>query len=234
MATMIYFSMQQMQALLSIKLIGYQLMVYILQEQNYPSLMINLADSQVKNHHRHLTTMDLHQYFRFHTLKNTTHFKTVSQPTVTIFPAGSTPKAIGNVTTINHHTSNKSPVLRLDNFFDAAHMDITYGDLVSPRGIKFALIVVDYKSRYTYVLPLRNCQSSMIIQALQQLKLMAGKLPKTLYTDFDPKLLSSTVLFYCAESNYMIIAAPADQQNPNSLVKTYLAISVCHGQSLYQ
>ena len=64
-------------------------------------------------------------------------------------------------------------------------MDIAYGDVVAPVGIKFALIVVDRKTRYAYVLPLRNCQSSTIVQALQQLHLVAGKLSTTPYTDFD-------------------------------------------------
>ena len=51
-----------------------------------------------KNYHRHLATIDLHQYLGFRTLKNLTHFKTIfSQPTVTIIPAGSTPVALGDV-----------------------------------------------------------------------------------------------------------------------------------------
>ena len=75
--------------------------------------------------------------------------------------------AIGDVTTINRHTNNKSPVARPEKFFDAAHMDIAYGDVVAPGGIKFAFIVVDRKTRYAYVLPIRNCQSSTIVQSLQ-------------------------------------------------------------------
>ena len=168
-----------------------------------------------KNHHRRLTTVDLHRYFGFRTLKTLSHFKVVALPNVTIIPAGDNPMEIGDVTTIHRTTSNKSPVPRPTAFFDAAHMDIAYGDVVAPGGIKFALIIVDRKTRYTYVLPLKNCQSQSIITALTQLKIMAGKLPTSLYTDFDSKLLSSSVLTFCAQHNTMIIAAPSEQQNQN-------------------
>ena len=48
---------------------------------------------------------------------------------------------------------------------------------------------------------------------------MAGKLPTSLYTDFDSKLLSSSVLTFCAQHNTMVIAAPSEQQNQNGLVE---------------
>ncbi len=35
-------------------------------------------------------------------------------------------------------------------------MDITYGDTVAPGGIKFALLIVDRKTRYNFVLPLTD------------------------------------------------------------------------------
>ena len=63
-------------------------------------------------------------------------------------------------------------------------MDITYGDTVAPGGTTFALAIVDRKTRYNYV---------FIIATLQQLKVSARKLHRTLYTDFDPKLLSHKV-----------------------------------------
>ena len=116
-----------------------------------------------KSHHRKFTTIDLHKYFGFRTLKNLSHFKTVALPNVTIIPAGDHPMELGDVSTIKRHTSNKLPVPRPNYFFDAAHMDIAYGDVVAPGGIKFSLIIVARKTRNTYVLPLKNCQSQSII-----------------------------------------------------------------------
>ena len=75
----------------------------------------------------------------------------------------------GNFTTIHRHKSNKEAVARPKHFFDIAHMDITYGNTVAPGGIKFALLVVDCKTRYNFVLPLTDCKSATIIKALQKL-----------------------------------------------------------------
>ena len=77
-----------------------------------------------KDHYKRITTVDLHQYFGFRTLKNIEHFKTVSLPTVTLIPAGTPPMSIGDITTVNRHTSNKTPVSHPTKFFDAAHIDI--------------------------------------------------------------------------------------------------------------
>ena len=105
-------------------------------------------------------------------------------------------------------------------------MDIAYGDTVAPGGIKFALIIVDRKTRYNYVFPLTDCKSTTIIATLQLLKVSAGKLPRLLYTDFDPKLLSKKVTTWYNSQNGMILAAPPEQQDQNGLVKrTWQTIS---------
>ena len=105
-------------------------------------------------------------------------------------------------------------------------MDITYGDTVAPGGIKFALLIVDRKTRYNFILPLTNCKSTTIISALQKLKTMAGKLPRILYTDFDPKLLSSTVTTWYHKNMGIILAAPPEQQQQNGLAeRTWRTIS---------
>ncbi len=58
-----------------------------------------------------------------------------------------------------------------------------------------------------------------IIHSLQQLKVMAGKLPKVLYTDFDTKLLSKQIVNWYAGNNGAIFAAPPEQQHQNGLVE---------------
>ncbi len=64
-------------------------------------------------------------------------------------------------------------------------MDIAYGDTVAPWATKFALVKKDRKTRYNYDFPLTDCKNTTIMVTLQQLKVSAGKLPQTLYTDFD-------------------------------------------------
>ena len=78
---------------------------------------------------------------------------------MTLVDAGEIPLSHGDFTTIQRHRSNKTEVVRPKHFFDIAHMDITYGDTVAPGGIKFALIIVDHKTRYNFVLLLSNAVS---------------------------------------------------------------------------
>ena len=98
-------------------------------------------------------------------------------------------------------------------------MDIAYGDTVAPGGVKFAPILVDRKTRYTFVYPLTDCKSMTITDTLKQIKVVAGKLPRKLYTDFDPKLLSKKITTWYTNHNNIILAAPPEQQYQNGLVK---------------
>ena len=138
---------------------------------------------------RKITNIDIHKYLGFRTLKTLKPFCTVAQPNVTFVEVGELPITHGDLTTIHRYKSNKHEVSRPKHFFDIAHMDITYGDTIAPGGIKYALIIVDRKTRYNFVLPLTDCKGHSIINSLQKLKVMAGKLPRIMYKDFDPKLL---------------------------------------------
>ena len=142
---------------------------------------------------RRISNIDIHKYMGFRTLKILKSFQEVSQNTVTFINTGKIPKDIGNYTTIKKHTHNKNTVQQPHHFFDVAHIDIAYGDTVAPGALKFALMVVDRKTRYNYCLPLTDCKSTTITNKLQKLKVIAGKVPKLIYTDIDPKLLSKTV-----------------------------------------
>ena len=48
---------------------------------------------------------------------------------------------------------------------------------------------------------------------------MARKLPRIMYTDFDPKLLSKTVTSWYNKNMGMILAAPPEQQQQNGLAE---------------
>ena len=105
-------------------------------------------------------------------------------------------------------------------------MDITYGDTITPGGIQFALLIVDHKTRYNFILPLQDCKSASIITALQKLKTMAARLPQVMYTDFDPKLLSKMVTSWYNKQMGIILAAPPEQQQQNGLAeRTWRTIS---------
>ena len=87
-------------------------------------------------------------------------------------------------------------------------------------------MVVDRKTQYNYCLLLTDCKSTTITIALQKLKVLAGKLPKLIYTDFDPKLLSKKITTWLQKYDTMLLAAPPEQQHQNSLVeRTWQTIS---------
>ncbi len=61
---------------------------------------------------------------------------------------------------------------------------------------------------------------------IQQLKSMAGTLPRILYTDFDPKILSTNITEWYTSHDGIILVAPPEQQHQNGLVeRTWQTIS---------
>lgn len=70
---------------------------------------------------------------------------------------------------------------------------------------------MDLKTKYTFVLPLTDCKCTTITSSLQQLKIMAGKIPKILCTDYDPKLLSNKVNTWYETDDDIILLVPPDQ-----------------------
>ena len=113
-----------------------------------------------------MSNIDIQKYFGFRTLKDLKPFQQVAQNTDTLINAGEIPLEHSNFTTIirnQHH--NKNQVIWPNNFFDVARMDIAYGDTVAPGGLKFALAVVDRKTRYDYFfhLPTVKVQLSLLL-----------------------------------------------------------------------
>ncbi len=100
-----------------------------------------------KQIHREITNIDIHKYMGFCTLKSLKPFQVVSKNNISLVNAGEIPLQHGNFATMHCHRSNKDAVTHPSHFFDVTHMDITYGNTVAPGGIKFALLIVDRKTR---------------------------------------------------------------------------------------
>ena len=143
----------------------------------------------------------------------------MSKPTVTIVDAGDIPLEIGAVSTLYKTNRNASPVERSTSYFNVAHMDIANGNIITHVGIKYALIIVDRQTRFTYTLPLKNCKGESIIVTLKHLKYMPDKLPLRFFTDFYTKILCEAVITFLADNNSLLLVAPLDQQHQNGLVE---------------
>ena len=125
---------------------------------------------------------------------------------------------IGAQSQISSHRRNTTPVERPSDPFEVAHMDIGFGDSVAPGGVKYALLIVDRFSRKGDILGLKDVKGASIKSQLIQYKLNnGGRLPRLLYTDFDPKLISGEAKTYLAEQGTVVRAAPPRRQHQNGL-----------------
>ena len=94
----------------------------------------------------------------------------------------------GEIATIRskNRNKNKSPLPK--NFSDVWHMDIVYGPCTAIGGIKYALLLIDKKTRKCYIYGLTNMKGS-IKEALQKFVTDVQIPPKLIRTDFDKRLM---------------------------------------------
>ena len=64
-----------------------------------------------------------------------------------------------------------------------------YCDCVALGGFRYALLVVDVATRYSWMDGLLSLTSSHIVDALEAFRADAGAMPRKFHTDFDKKLI---------------------------------------------
>ena len=184
-----------------------------------PKLQPHHKPNPSQQNSRCITNHELHRYIGYCNLQNMDDFKQAIQNTITIVNVGELPKGISLYTTIKCHKHNTNLIPHPSQFFDVVHIDIGYGDTIVPGGFKFCLLIVDCKTRYSFIFGLKDTKASSIITALRKLHATTGMFPKQIYTDFDSKLLSSPVLTYCTKLHCQLHSCPEGQQNQNGLVE---------------
>ena len=152
-------------------------------------------------------------------LKNWTDINDIALPTISISTSGILPLELGDVVNLKAARKNKQPVPRPPNFFDIVHVDLAYGDCVSIGGTRYALIIVDRATRYTWMFGLKSLAQEEIIKAFVKLQLTFGSLLRRLYTAFDHRLLSGQTELYLNQRGCNIPGAPASRQHQNGLVE---------------
>jgi hypothetical protein len=166
------------------------------------------------------TTFDslhLHRIFGCRRFKNQTHITAASQ-NATLIRCGEMPSTIGDYTTINNPAKGK-PLTKRRKYLNKVHMDIVFGDCVALGGFRYALVLVDVATRFTWVYGLTSLSSTDIIGALLQFRIAAGAMPKEFHSDFDRKLIGGQTLRWIQENHGSIKAAPARRQSSNGLVE---------------
>ena len=97
-------------------------------------------------------------------------------------------------------------------------MDIVYGPCVAISGIKYALLLIDKKTRKCHIYGLKDLKES-ITDALSQFLLDAQVPPKVIRTDFDKKLMGGAAKRLLRSKNIRVEAAPPKRQHQNGLVE---------------
>ena len=147
------------------------------------------------------------------------YFDQVSTPNVTIDSIAKSEILVdGETATLKSKKKNKTPGNLPKHFSDVWHMDIVYGPCAAIGGIKYALLLIDKKTRKCYIYGLTNMKIS-IKNALQKFVNDVQVKPKLIRTDFDKRLMGGAARQYLDEQKIRVEAAPPKRQHQNGLVE---------------
>jgi transposase InsO family protein len=98
-------------------------------------------------------------------------------------------------------------------------MDIGYGEGTSPGGYKYALTLVDFATRHTWVYGLRTKSSECIIDALWCFYIDAGGFPTRIRCDFDSSFVKGKVYSFLRRKGIRVGVSPPGRQSQNGAVE---------------
>lgn len=78
-------------------------------------------------------------------------------------------------------------------------MDIVFGDCLSVRGFRYALILVDVATRYCWIYGMSSLTSNHVIAALEAFRADAGGVVRKFHSNFDKKLIGGKALKWIQE-----------------------------------
>ena len=131
---------------------------------------------------------------------------------------GSPPLTIGDMATINRNKHGKL----LDRPTTALHtvgMDIGYGGGTSPGGYKYALTLVDFANRHTWVYGLGTKTAGCITDALWCFCIDAGNFPTRIRCNFDSSFIKGKVYSFLRRKGIRVGASPPNRQSQNGAVE---------------
>eukprot|EP00804_Cyclotella_cryptica_P016077 CCRYP_004202-RA/>CCRYP_004202-RA protein AED:0.18 eAED:-0.12 QI:0/0/0/1/0.5/0.33/3/0/1917 len=162
-------------------------------------------------------TLKLHRIFGCRRFRNQEHVTSASL-NAKLLKTGDFPPTIGDFATITNPPRGK-PLTKRRQFLDKVHMDIVFGDCLSLGGFKYALLLVDVATRYSWIFGLQSLTCTAITDALDSFVSEAGSVPRTFHADFDKKLIGGSALRWIHSHHSQIKAAPASRQSSNGLVE---------------
>ena len=150
------------------------------------------------------------------------HFHSISNNSVSIQETDKNPELDeGETATLKskhkNSTLSDTSTLKVGERFN---MDIVYGPTVGIGGIKYALLLIDRKSKRKFIYGLKNLKDS-IRNALQQFLVDTGSPPKVIRTDFDHRLIGGQTRKFLLNKSIKVEAAPPKRQHQNGLVERH-------------
>ena len=125
----------------------------------------------------------------------------------------------GSTTSMQSVNKTTTPVQHMIKYGNKWHMDIGFGPCTAIGGITHCLVLIDRATRTHRTYPLQNLTNSLLSK-VKEFVSQAGRIPKTIYTDFDPKLMAGDVRKYLEEEKGIEVKVPPpEQQHKNGLVK---------------
>ena len=124
----------------------------------------------------------------------------------------------GETATIHSRKRNKNKTQLPEKYSDVWHMDIVYGPCIGIEGVKYALLLVDKKTRKCFIYALKDLKQS-INDALTQFLVDVRVKPKLIRTDFDKKLFGGNTRKLLLKNKIRVEAAPPKRQHQNGLVE---------------
>jgi hypothetical protein len=161
--------------------------------------------------------LTLHRIFGCRRFRNQEHVTSASL-NGQLLHSGEFPTTIGDFATITNPPRGK-PIKKRRRFLDKVHMDIVFGDCLSLGGFKYALLLVDVATRYSWIFGLQSLTGTSITDAFEAFVAEAGAVPRVFHADFDKKLIGGSALRWIHKKESKIKAAPATRQSSNGLVE---------------
>jgi hypothetical protein len=134
---------------------------------------------------------------------------------------GVLPPSLGSYAMIRKANSRGPLEHQKYEYLDAVHMDIAFGDCLSVGGFRYALILVDHATRYNWAFGLRNFLLDAILSAIWLFQAAADSLVMCFYCNCNHKLFGIAISKYLIDNQSKVVAAPAERQSSNGLVKLH-------------
>ena len=150
------------------------------------------------------------------------HLHTVANGSVSVSTIDQNPeKCDGEMATLK--SSRRNTQLSNTNNLQPSkvyNMDIAYGPTVAIGGIRYALVLIDRKTKRKFIYRPKNLKSS-IQNALNQFLVDAGAKPRLIRSDFNQRLIGGQTRKLLVKKGIKVEAAPPRRQHQNGLIERH-------------